>query len=184
MTFRVSKEWLDPETRSLLKESPPGMEKAVGCKGYSLLLLDAGPDTNRIVQVVSDIQQMGADNRTNIAIVIAQQLGLDEALAGQFALSCCDCVSAFVDDNIICEKDAGLVERLSELIANDPEFSPVTIRLISIPQDELGRRFSWQFLGFAVGVATPTEITVYRKKARLMMHWATKCGVRLELRSC
>ena len=60
------------------------------------------------------------------------------------------------------------------------EFEPVTVRLIAIPSNAPGRRFSRQFLGVAIGVATPSEIEVHRKKARLMMHWATKCGADLE----
>lgn len=181
MALPVSEEWLDPETRGLLHKSPPGLETAVDCRGYSLLLLHAGPDTNRIVDVVADIQRMGAHNQTSIPVVIAQQLTLDEAMAGQFALCCCDCVSALVDDNLVRDDDPAIVEDLSEIVTSSAEFSPVTIRLISIPQTELGRRFSWQFLGSAVGVAMPAELTVHSKKAQLMIHWAVKCGVRLEM---
>jgi hypothetical protein len=123
---------------------------------------------------------MGTKNATAISIVVRQQLTLEEAMAGQFALCCCDCVSAFVDDNIVCDGYTSIVEELSAIVTNSAEFSPVTVRVDSIPHTEWGRRFSWQFLGFAVGVATPVEMTVHRKKARLMMHWAPQCGVQME----
>ncbi len=57
MAYPVSKEWLDPKTLSLLAELPPGFERAGDCAGYSLLLLQAGPDTDRIVETVTFIQR-------------------------------------------------------------------------------------------------------------------------------
>jgi hypothetical protein len=174
-------DWLDPETRAILCKSPPGVRTAVDAEGYSLLLVKAGPDRNRAIDVVAEIQRYGAKNSTSIPIVIAQRLTLDDATAGQFALSCCDCVSAFFEDDVVCDANAGYLEELSEAVMRSPEFEPVTVRLISIPSDELGRRFSWQFLGAAVGIATPAEIEVHRKKARLMAHWAEKCNVRIEI---
>ncbi len=146
-----------------------------------MLLVKAGPDRNRAIQSVSEIKRFGAKNSTNISIVIAQQLTLDNAMAGQFALSCCDCVSAFVADEIVCDANAGYLQQLSEAVMASPEYELVTVRLMSIPSNDIGRRFSWQFLGVSVGIATPSEIEVHRKKARLMMHWAGKCDVQLEV---
>ena len=176
-----SDDWLDPKTRAILCKSPPTVQTVVDTEGYSLLLVKAGGDDNRAIQVVSEIQRRGARNSTSISIVIAQQLMLDDAMAGQFALSCCDCVSAFVADEVVCDANAGYVHELSDTIIHSPEFEPIAVRLISIPPSDLGRRFSWQFLGVAVGIATPSEIQVHRKKARLMTHWATKvrCADRL-----
>lgn len=176
-----SDDWLDTETRAILCKSPPSIQTAINIKGYSLLLVKAGRDENRVIQAVSEIQRYGAKNSTNISIVIAQHLTLDDAMAGQFALSCCDCVSAYVTDGVVYDANAGYLHRLSEAVMHSPEFAPITVRLISIPPNDLGRRFSWQFLGIAVGIATPSEIEIHRKKARLMMHWATKCDVHLEV---
>jgi len=178
-----SDDWLDTETRAILRKSPPAVETAVDAKGYSLLLVKAGRDESRAIQAVSEIQRYGATNSTNISIVIAQQLTLDAAMAGQFALSCCDCVSAFVPDEVVYDANAGYLYELSEAVTRSPEFEWITVRLISIPPNDRGRQFAWQFLGMAVGFATPSEIQVHRKKARLMMHWAPKCGVRLEVES-
>ncbi len=176
-----SDDWLDTEARAILCKSPPAIQTAVDTEGYSLLLVKAGPDNSRAIQVVSEIQRYGAKNSTDIPIVIAQQMTLDDAMAGQFALSCCDCISAFVRDEVVYDANAGYLHELAEEVTHSPEFEPVTVRLISIPPTDHGRRFSWQFLGVAVGIATPSEVQVHRKKARLMMHWATRCGVHLEV---
>lgn len=179
MQFASDHNWLDPETRSLLSKTPYRSETAVDCRGYSLLLLRAGSDTSRIVQAVADIQRHGGKNSTNIPIVIAQQLTVDQAMAGQFALCCCDCVSGFVDDNLVENDDATLADDLTSIVMNCEEFSLVSLRVNHIPPTELGRRFAWQFLGYAIGVSTPLELNVYYKKARLMLHWAPRCGVDL-----
>ena len=100
-------------------------------------------------------------------------------MAGQFALSCCDCISAFIPDDVVYDANVGYLHELSEAVMHSPEFEPITVRLISIAPSDKGRQFSWQFLGVAVGMATPADILVHRKKARLMMHWAPKCDVRL-----
>ena len=176
-----SDDWLDTETRAILCQRPPAVHTAIGTEGYSLLLLKAGADENRAIQAVSEIQRHGAMNATGVSIVVAQQLTLDDAMAGQFALSCCDCVSAFVADEVVCSSNAEYLHELSDAVMQSPEFEPVTVRLISIPPNEMGRRFAWQFLGVAVGIARPCEIQVHWKKARLMMHWARACNVHLEV---
>jgi hypothetical protein len=176
-----SDDWLDTETRAILCKSPPAVQAAVDTKGYSLLLLKAGRDESRAIQAVAEIQRYGAKNSTGISIVIAQQLTLDEAMAGQFTLSCCDCVSAFVPDEVVYDANAGYLHELSEAVMHSPEFEPIAVRLISIPPTDQGRQFSWQFLGVAIGIAAPSEIQVHRKKARLMMHWASRCDVHLEV---
>ena len=176
-----SDDWLDTETRAILCKSPPSARTAVDTTGYSLLLVKAGSDESRAVQVVAEIQQHGAKNSTGIPIVIAQQMTLDDAIAGQFALSCCDCVSAFVPDAVVYDGNAAYLRELAEAVMHSPEFEPITVSLLHIPPTDQGQRFSWQFLGVAVGIATPWETRVHRKKARLMAHWAKKCDVDLEL---
>jgi hypothetical protein len=177
MQFPADHNWLDLETRSLLNKVPYRPETSVDCRGYSLLLLRAGPDTSRIVQAVADIQRLGSKNSTNIPIVIAQQLTIDEAMAGQFSLCCCDCISGFVDDNLVHNDDETLADDVTSIVVNCEEFSLVSLRVNHVPPTEAGRRFAWQFLGCAIGVSTPLDLTVYYKKARLMSHWAPRCGV-------
>ena len=101
----------------------------------------------------------------------------------RYSVRCCDCVSAFITDEVVYDANARYLQQLSEEIMRSPEFEPISVGLFFIPLSDLGRRFSWQFLGVAVGIATPSEIQVHRKKARLMTHWAAKCDVDLEVES-
>ena len=50
------------------------------------------------------------------------------------------------------------------------------VRLEYLPRNEQTRRFFWIVLGMAVGLDLPTEGVAYRKKARLMQHWARHLG--------
>jgi hypothetical protein len=68
-----------------------------------------------------------------------------------------------------------IAELFAELSAG-PEFRPVDVRVLSVPSNDEGRRFLWQFLGLAVGVALPQKLRVMRKKARLMKHCAERIG--------
>ena len=113
--------------------------------------------------------------------MIAQQLTLDNVLTGQFALSCCDCISAFVPDEIVYDENAPYLQQVSDEVVSSREFEYVTARLTHIPLSDRGRRYAWRFLGTAVGVSLPLEFEVFRKKARLMGHWARKCGVQFEV---
>lgn len=176
-----SDDWLDTETRAILCNSPPTIQTAVGAKGYSLLFVRAGPDESRAIQAVAEIRQHGATNLSGMPAVIAQQLTLDDAMAGQFALSCCDCISAFVADEVVCDANADYLRELTNAVTDSPEFEPITVKLVFVPPTTLGRKFCWQFLGVAVGIATPSEIQVHRKKARLMLHWAARCDVDMKV---
>lgn len=172
--------WLDTETRAILQASNPEIAIQTDIEGYSLLLVKKGPDPNRLSDVISSIQELGISNQTQIKNVIAQQLTLDEAVWGQFQLSCCDCAAAFVTDEIVFDDNASYLARVTESILRCPEFELVPIRITFIPQSERGRQFAWQFLGLAVGISLPLKATIYRKKARLMRHWAEHCGVEVQ----
>ncbi len=172
--------WLDTKTRSDLGVSPPVRETAVDIKSYSLLLLKAGPDESWAINVVAEIQRCGARNSTRLPNVIAQQMKFDDAWSGQLALSCCDCISAFLPDEIVADEDVAYLQHLSDKVMSSPEFERVPVRVMSIPATDLGRRYSRQFLGVAAGLHLPLDTQIHRKKARLMQHWADQCGVRLD----
>ena len=115
-----------------------------------MLLLKVGDDCHRIQQVVSDIcptHAEGVKDFVGVPIVIARKMSLDDVMAGQFALACCDCVSAFVVDEVVDDGNAEYLLQLSEAVKNSDEFEVVAIKLILIPTTEAGRHFSWQFLG-------------------------------------
>ena len=172
--------WLDPETRSILQGVSPGKETALRTKGYSLLLIERGNDSTRANQAIEQIRRRGRPNDTSIRNVVVRQLTLDDALLGQFDLSCSDSISAFVADEVVCDENASYLETLSREIAASDEYRLVAVRIVSVPHDEPGRDFCWQFLGYAVGMPVPLEMEVFCKKARLMDYWSRKCGVKFE----
>lgn len=169
-------EWLDTETKSILCREPPEKTAPPQTEGYSLLLLEKGTDERRIDEVVAAIQRGTPAIPDDRPFVIARQLCLDDALAGQFALACCDCVTAFVRDAVICDSDCDYLRQLYGQVMGSPEFASVLVELLSVPVTDDGRRFCWQFLGLATP-AVPATFRVFRKKARLMEHWAKKTGV-------
>lgn len=172
-------DWLDTETRSILSEVPPSKESAADLNSYSLLLLKQGDDRRRIEESVAGLQQGSAGLTNEPPSVVARGMTLDEALAGQFALACCDCVSAFVVDEVADQAEEEYLSKLYDAVKQSTEFESVNVEVRSVPNSELGRKFSWQFLGLAVAVPRPCEVRVYRKKARLMQHWAARCGVQI-----
>lgn len=173
-------DWIDAQTRSMLCIDPPAKQTAIGIKSYTLLLLETGQDARRIEQAIVKIENHVDRTVYEGPSIVARELTLDDAVAGQFELASCDCISAFVPDEVASGHNEDYLEQLAEAVKHSPEFQPVTVRLTSIPNTKAGRRFSWQFLGMAVSMAAPREIQVHRKKARLMLHWGEKSEVQIE----
>ncbi len=171
----MNSEWLDTETRTILCDGW-GKETLTATSAFSLLLFTKGSDAGRISSVVAELQHCGTANSTLFPFVVRQGLSLDDALAGQFALACCDCASAFVRDDIVLQMDAPGFSALFAELSVSPEFRYVDVQVWNIPATEHGRKFLWQFLGLAVGVRLPHRMRVMKKKARLMAHCAEKIG--------
>ena len=174
-------DWLDTETKSLLARFPPQKQVGAETDAYSLLLLQWGQDRNRIEHVVAAIRRTAETTNAELPFVIAQRMTLNEALAGQIALVCCDCISAFVPDHVVSKDNRKGLKQLLHDVSASSEFEPVRICLTSVPDTEAGRRFCWQFLGMAVGTKVPDALKVFRIKARLMQHWAMKSDVGLQV---
>ncbi|REJ70660.1 MAG: hypothetical protein DWQ31_00295 [Planctomycetota bacterium] len=185
------RDWLDPETRAILQPTPPLEATAVGTESYALLLIQRGGDHGRIEQTLDRLAESNeleaADTSdpdhvedAHAPQIVARHLSLDEALEAQFDLASCDCVTAFVADEVVESADVEYLSRLCEAVLTSPEFAPVELKVLEIPDTAAGRRFGWQFLGMAMALASPTTVRVLRKKARLMSYWAAKCGVRVE----
>jgi hypothetical protein len=170
--------WLDTETKAILYPDPPDKLVALATESYSLLLLQEGVDEDRINDVVLAIQKI-APPLTDLPFVISQQLELEDALAAQFALACCDCVSAFVRDEIVNESATETFRQLHRAVLISTEFQLVPVKIEHIPDSPLGRQICWQFFGLATGLEAPTTITMYRKKARLLKQSAKKVGAKI-----
>lgn len=175
------REWLDTETKALLCADPPEKSTAIAAEGYSLLLVRRGLDEQRLEDVVGMIQKENPVVLVEYPFVVAQEMTLEEALAGQFALACCDCISAFVSDEVVCNCDPNYLQELNRQVMQSPEFKFINVTILHIPHTEESHRFCWQFLGLAAGVPAPTTRLVFRKKARLMEHWAKRSGVELKV---
>ncbi|MHB9080373.1 MAG: hypothetical protein ACYC3X_23100 [Pirellulaceae bacterium] len=171
----MNTQWLDTKTRALLCDDDV-KSTLTATDAFSLLLLYQGADTGRVHAVVTELGNYGTPNMTPFPFVARQGLALDDAVAGQSALACCDCVAVFVRDDVVAEMQRDdFAELFSELVAS-PEFQPARVEIVSLRTDEVGHRFLWMFLGLAVGIVLPIRVVVMRKKARLMKHWGDATG--------
>jgi hypothetical protein len=178
------REWLDTETKAVLCPDPPEKLVASATVSFSLLLVTKGKDEQRIADIVSAIQRSAPPKTLDYPFVVGQQMNLEEALAGQFALACCDCVAAFVRDDIVDESAIKAFRQIHSEVLSSPEFEQVAMRIEFIPNTEQGHRFCWQFFGLASGLQIPVTINMYRKKARLMEHWAKRIGASYSVSEC
>ena len=101
---------LDTETKAELCPDPPDKLVAIGIESYSLLLLNKGTDERRINPVVAGIRKHATEGQSDYPFIVARQLTLDNAIAGQLALACCDCVSAFIRDELVEEHGNTIIE--------------------------------------------------------------------------
>lgn len=168
-------QWLDTETRAILCADPPDKLIATATTSFSLLLILRGKDEFRITEVVSAIRSFAPPQTAKLPFVVAQNLELDEATAGQLALVACDCITAFVRDEVVNVAAAETFWQLHKEILSSPEFEQVSVQIESIPESVDGRKFRERFFGATV-VRTPARVKVFRKKARLMELWATRIG--------
>lgn len=172
--------WLDLETRAQLLPAPPEDAIATAVHSYSLLLLLFGRDRYRAAEVVREFQRSVGWRQEDLPFVIARGLTVADAMIGQIALACSDCITAFVADEHIRDDNTQFLQRLLLEVSASPEFEPVSVRLDEVPDTEAGKRFCWQFLGSALGFKLPATFMFYRKKVRLMRRWAGRLGVRME----
>lgn len=182
--------WLDAETRAILDPAPPEEYVALGVSGFTLVLLERGFQVDRLVRAFQRIQL----DRGRIAdsllfapcpAVVRSGLTLDQAIVGQFELVCCDCISVFLRDEIAAEGATEYLRSIYSRLRGSPEFQPVFIAITLVPDTDAGRRFCDQFLSTALekrvrhGSEGIVRDRVFRKKARMMAHWASETGVQL-----
>lgn len=179
------KTWLDTETKSILRKSPPNKLAPPNTKAFTLVLLSINQHhTDRLVRAIQRIsldskEQATAQLNQNMPMVLKQGLTESDALLGQFELICCDAISVFVPDDVV---KFGTSEYLTELYNNllhSDEFTGTNVVVNSIPNSESGAEFVDQFLTSFDKL--PTTVTVPFKKARIMIHWGAKIGVELQL---
>lgn len=176
----MSIQWSDTETRELLQADLPKYTE-VADVGFSLVLLRAGADTRRIESVVLELARLTEPPSPRMPLVVCRGLTLDDALAAQAAFACCDSITAFVRDELADQMMPVDYAILLSEIEFSPEFQPLRLRIETMPQTQPSQRFNWVFFGMAVGLELPVEVVAYRKKARLMQHWAQHIGGRISV---
>lgn len=178
--------WLDTETKSILWKEPEPKLATPKAGEFDLILFKEGMDFKRLVRALARTNQCTEAEATNLACrrlpyVVSHGLTEAEALYGQFELICCDNISAFFRSGIV--SGANMPNHMDTLFRNilaSPEFRPVKIDVVSIPQNESGEEFVDQFLGLPFPPKNPlTGITVPFKKARIMHNWATRIGAQI-----
>ncbi|MCC6820868.1 MAG: hypothetical protein IT579_09080 [Verrucomicrobia subdivision 3 bacterium] len=105
------------------------------------------------------------------------------ALWGQFELICCDAVSIFIRSEVLDQMELAEFQSLVLKTSQSTEFQPTTVTIAEIPRTEPGVSFVDQFLGGfepAKTAALPATVVVPFKKARIMQHWATRVGAKLQ----
>ncbi len=97
---------LDTQTSAILGERPPEKIAPSDARGYSLVLLRAGPDEDRAAEAVARLRAGGDPAALRERpYAIQQGLPLEDAMAGQMWLACGDCAAAFVSDEVASEAD-------------------------------------------------------------------------------
>ncbi len=160
----------------MLCANPPDKLIATETDSYSLLLLHKGNDDPRVEETLAAIRQYASPELKEYPFIVGQHMTIEDALAGQFALACCDCITAFVRDEVICSSTTKVYRQLYNEVMRSSEFKTVTVEIEYVPLTDQGRRFCWQFFGLATGMPTTSVVGMFRKKARLITHWASKIG--------
>jgi hypothetical protein len=176
----MSIQWLDTETRERLQADLPKFTE-VAEDAFSVILLRAGADSRRVESVVLELIRLTAPHSPAMPLVVCQGLSLEDAMTAQAAFACCDSVAVFVRDELAEQMTSEDFVELQSEIEFSGEFQPLRVRIEYLPRNEQVHRFYWIFLGLAVGLELPVEIMAYRKKARLMQHWAHYLGGQVTL---
>ncbi len=175
--------WLDPETLEMLQREPPDKIAPATLPDYSVVMLEAGEDRERMVRAVRRINDC-SDSEARALLsgrlprVVNPDLSYHIATLAQFELVCCDAMSVIIPGEVIVGAEPAYLKGLFVKLRQSDEFQEVTLRLESLPEGEDGLRFLDQFLGEVGAKARqfPADLRMFRKKARIMAHWGDKIG--------
>jgi hypothetical protein len=180
--------WLDTKTKEILqKEQDPKLAPPKAAE-FALVLIRKGTDHQRLVRAICRINECRELEAIKLArlpdpVTINPGLTQEEALFGQFELICCDAIAAFIRSEVLRQNEKSYLEALFQKVLQSPEFKPARIDVFEVPATESGQRFVDQFLGIPLPGqkrrVARFSVWVPFKKARIMMHWATRVGVQL-----
>lgn len=179
--------WLDTQTKELLQKAPDEKSAPSKTAEFALVLLRKGQDHQRLVDAISEINECSKAEAVALTgratpLTINPDLTEEEALWGQFELICCDAVSVFLRSEIMEQNDSSYLERLFKQVSESSEFKLASVKITQVPETDSGDRFLKQFLGSQTARNTfPVMRIVTFKKARIMKHWATQVGARMQM---
>jgi hypothetical protein len=182
--------WLDTETKEILqKEHDPKLAPPKAAE-FGLVLIQKGTDHQRLVRAICRINECSESEAIELARLPAPAtvnpgLTQEEALFGQFELVCCDAIAAFIRSEVLLEQDQkNYLPSLFQKILESPEFKPTWIDVLEVPATDAGEKFVDQFLGIRLPGqkrrVSRFSVWVPYKKARIMMHWATRVGAKVQ----
>jgi len=180
--------WLDTQTREILQKVNDTKLAPPKAADFALVLVREGSDHRRLVRAISRINECDEATASELAVrpnpvTINFDLTEENALWGQFELVCCDAISVFFRSEVLEQMDRAYLQSLYDQTSKSSEFHPTTVEIKEIPTTESGQKFVDQFLGrfdpASAGVF-PKSVTVPFKKARLMQHWATRVGAKIQ----
>ncbi len=152
------------------------------------MLVKKGPDRTRLIRAISRINECNEEKAAGLAdrpvpVTINFDLSEEDAVYGQFELISCDSIGVFVRTEVLGESEKGYIQALFGKILQSTEFKPVKVKVVDVPETEPGQKFVDQFLGMAIlrqRPVFPLSVEVPFKKARIMMHWATRVGAQVQ----
>ena len=183
--------WLDTETKEILQKVVEPKLAPPKTAEFTLVLLRKGTDHARLVRAIRRINECDEPEAVKLAarrtpVRVNSDLSEGDALWGQFELICCDAVSIFIRCEVLDQMDLAEFQSLIEKTSQSSEFQPTTVTIGEIPRNESGLSFVDQFLGSfepAKDAALPSTVVVPFKKARIMQHWATRVGAKLQFQA-
>lgn len=180
--------WLDTETKAILqKASEPKLAPSRAAE-FALVLVKKGSDRQRLVRAISRINECSELKAAELAdrtvpVTINFDLSEEDAVYGQFELISCDAIGVFVRSEVLGQSEKGYIQALFGKILQSPEFKPVKVKVVEVPETESGQKFVDQFLGMTIlrqKPVFPLSVEVPFKKARIMEHWATRVGAQVQ----
>lgn len=174
----------------MLQREPPDKLAPAKLPDYSVVMLEAGADRERMVRAmrrINDCSELEArtllDGR--LPRVISPDLSYHMAGLAQFELVCCDAVSVVIPSEVIVAAEPAYLRNLFAKLRQSDEFQGVTLRLESLPSGDVSLRFLDQFLGveevWANAQRFPVDLRMFYKKARIMTHWGNKIGAEVTI---
>ena len=180
--------WLDTETKAILQKANEPKLAPSRAAEFALVMVQKGPDRQRLVRAISRINECSESKAAELAerpapVTINSDLSEEDALFGQFELISCDSIGVFIRSEVLGQSGKGYIQALFGKILQSAEFKPVKVKVVEVPETESGQKFVDQFLGMTIlrqKLVFPLSVEVPFKKARIMMHWATRVGAQVQ----